>query len=202
MILPSTSALILLSSLPLLTLSLYLSEASLQSSLSWYICLSSGPFLCCISVSIHPSESLSFFLGTWSPVKSITSPRPCPPRSTPTHPSSLYTCGCIDKSIHQSLLLCLSLTDLCFDTQRCICPLVSRISLLHHVLCFCLFVRPSVSVRAQPCLLFVFPRRCANTTLHCFITTATESCPLSLQRLLMPRAHVSVHELDWHNTYV
>lgn len=30
-------------------------------------------------------------------------------------------------------------------------------------------------------------------TLHCFITTATENCPLSLRGLLMPHAHMSVH---------
>lgn len=120
----------------------------------------------------------------------ITSPRPCPPRSTPTHPSSLYTCGCIDKSIHQSLLLCLSLTQTSVLTHKGASvhsSLVSVFCIMYFAsVCLSVHLSPSASIRAQPCLLFVFPRRCApllhyhgNRKLSPFITAlinATCTC--------------------------
>lgn len=53
---PSTSILILLSFVTLLIISLCLSPPCIP--FIWSICLSSRPLLCCISVSVHPSESL------------------------------------------------------------------------------------------------------------------------------------------------
>lgn len=90
--------------------------SALRNPLSWSVCQG---FLCYISVSIHLSESLSLFRGhVPSQIDHIT-PSMSPSYHTDPPPHSpLYTSGCIDKTIHQPLSLCLTYTQTSILTYK------------------------------------------------------------------------------------
>lgn len=113
-----------------------------------------------------PSSAESLFLSIWislslqgtlDPVISITSPHPCPPHNTQLPPLLLVHLW-LYRQDHPSVSLSLSRTETAILTHKgvlhCICPLVSCICLLHHVVhssfFFFLSIHPSVSVCLNP----------------------------------------------------
>lgn len=146
--------------------------------LPWSICLSSRPFLCCVSLSIHPSVSLSL-QGTWTQSNRSHQGIHAPPPRNIQLPLSCPPCTPLAAQTWQSISLSSTHTYAHF-TLTCrgilcyICPPLFCI--------FFLFISITLSIRLclPPCLLSVFPRWWANTVMFHLYWRASHRSTASL----------------------
>lgn len=161
---------------------------------SWCVCQG---LLCYISIPLCLSKSLR---GTYAQSNRSHHYIHVPLVSHISLSSLLLVYLWLYRQEYPSVSLCVTYTDLCFDVQRCflwgISPLLSCACFCTcPSICFCL---PQFNhifcLFSRLCTLICFPSLLlCRATLHRFIITATESCPFSSGRLLMPHTPMSVH---------